>query len=461
MLNPHFNPKFTTYGTGICHLSIISHMLPFKTILVHLLLLFSIPSLLPGQCGLQSGPMNGHSAMLEATIWVQTKCAQEVMIRYWEEGDTTTSKYTTPVLTQKENGYTAKLLADKVAPGKTYAYELYIDDAKVRIDHPLRFRTQPLWQWREDPPDFSFIAGSCAYVNEPEYDRPGEAYGGNYEIFTAIAREEAEFMVWLGDNTYLREVDWDSRTGIYHRYTHTRSLPEMQPLLGKMHHYAIWDDHDYGPNDSDRSYWGKELTREAFVDFWANPGVGVGGSEGITGFFQWNDCDFFLLDNRWYRGPIDSIEACFGDLQIQWLIDALRYSKAPYKFICTGGQILSDAAIFENYARFAEEKARLMAMLDRYDISGVVFLTGDRHHSEITKMVTDDGDLFYDITSSALTSKTYNHDNEQNTFRVPGSMIGERNYAVISLAGPYGQRICSVVFKDVTGKPILEYTLDH
>src|SRR5690606_34340514 len=181
----------------------------------------------------------------------------------------------------------------------------------------------------------------CTYINDEPYDRPGKPYGGGYEIFNAMYQEKPDMMMWLGDNVYLREVDWNSKTGIYYRYTHTRSLPELQPLLASTHHYAIWDDHDYGPNDADRSFWGKDMTLKAFKDFWANPNYGVGGTEGITGTFFWEDCQFFLLDDRWYRSPMPGKEY-FGQTQLNWLVDALRSSKATFKFICTGGQILND-----------------------------------------------------------------------------------------------------------------------
>ena len=98
-------------------------------------------------------------------------------------------------------------------------------------------------------PDFRFVIGSCAYINDPPYDRPGEPYGGEYEIFEQIAAQRPDFMIWLGDNVYLREPDWNSEAGILYRYTHTRSLPQLQKLLRICPHYAIWDDHDFGPND--------------------------------------------------------------------------------------------------------------------------------------------------------------------------------------------------------------------
>ena len=48
-------------------------------------------------------------------------------------------------------------------------------------------------------------------------------------------------MIWGGDNIYLREADWDSKTGIHHRYTYSRKIKETQALLAKTQNFAIWD----------------------------------------------------------------------------------------------------------------------------------------------------------------------------------------------------------------------------
>jgi alkaline phosphatase D len=412
------------------------------------------------QCGLQAGPMPGASDFLEVTVWVQTTCAATVDMVYWPVDDPADKRISDPVSTGKTHGFTAHLVADRVDPGQTYGYAVRIDGEEIERPYPTQFRTQHLWQWRKPASDFAFLAGSCTYVNEPEVDRPGTPYGGGYGIFGAMAAEKPDLMVWLGDNVYLREVDWNSKTGVYHRYRHTRSVPELQPLLAATHHYATWDDHDYGPNDSDRSYWLKDITLQAFKDFWANPNYGAGGTEGITGTFFWEDCQFFILDDRWYR-EVRPGHDYFGRQQVDWLIEALRFSKASYKFICTGGQVLSDAALYENYAVFPDERRALLDSLDKYDIPGVIFLTGDRHHSEITAMTTADGDTFVDITASALTSSTRMRADEPNTMRVPGSMVGVRNYARLEVAGPPGQRVCTVSFRDEQGRVLFAYTMTH
>ena len=200
-------------------------------------------------------------------------------------------------------------------------------DKLIQRSYSLEFQTQVLWQWRTDPPPFRFATGSGAYINETIYDRPGKPFGGEYEIYTRIYEQNPDFMLWLGDNFYLREVDWNSRTGILKRLTHGRATKEFQPLLGSVHNYAIWDDHDFGPNNSDRGFWNKETTLEAFKLFWPNPSYGINGKPGTTTFFEWADVDFFLLDNRYYRTPNSRKHAyreMLGEDQLEWLEDCME-----------------------------------------------------------------------------------------------------------------------------------------
>jgi alkaline phosphatase D len=228
------------------------------------LILFSFIRLHAQHPLLQSGPMVGYAEMLEVMLWAQTKSPAKVQIAYWNLSAPADTLLTDPVATEKQYACTAKLIADRVEPGQRYGYQLRIDGKRVALSYPTEFQTLPLWQWRGDPPNFTVATGSCAYVNDPPYDRPGNPYGGDYQIYEAIHKMRPDVMLWLGDNTYLREPDWNSRTGILYRNTHTRSLPEMQALMASAHNYAIWDDHDFGPNDSDGSFVHKDLTYEAF-----------------------------------------------------------------------------------------------------------------------------------------------------------------------------------------------------
>lgn len=399
--------------------------------------------------------MVGYSDMREVMLWAQTTQPARVQIRYHETDKPSPTYLTNEVQTNRQTAFTAHLLADRVEPGKKYTYELLIEGQKVSLPYPTQFQTQTLWQWRTDPPAFQFAVGSCTYVNEPEYDRPGKPYGGGYEIFTTMAAQKPDFMLWTGDNTYTREVDWNSRTGVLRRYTHTRSLPEMQPLLASTHNYAIWDDHDYGPNDSDRSFWIKPVTLEAFKLFWANPNYVF--PEGCTGTFFWNDCQFFLLDDRTFRAPNDKPDGpdkvYFGDKQIRWLLDALTFSQAPFKFIITGGQIINPTQAFENYAMYGTEREKLLNAIAEAKIPGVLFITGDRHHSILHKQERPGTYPLYDLTISPLTSsvaKPRADELTQPTY-VDNTLVTERNFGLLSVSGPQKDRVLTIKVLDQKG----------
>lgn len=407
---------------------------------------------------LQSGPMVGYSTMKEVMLWVQTKEEATVHFEYFAQEKSMAKQKSQAIRTKKEDAFVAKVVLE-VEPGKKYTYDLFINDKKINLSYDLSFQSQTLWQWRSDPPNFSFAFGSCNYVNDAPLDRPGKPYGGEHFIFANILKKKPDFMVWAGDNTYLREADWNSRTGILYRHTHTRSLKELQPLLGSVHHYAVWDDHDYGPNNSDKSYWNKDITREAFKLFWGNPNYGLGG--GISGTFFWQDVQFFMLDNRYFRSPNNSLETnkeLLGKRQMDWLIDALISSSAPFKFIVIGTQVINpfQASWTENYDKFPEEKARLMKAIADNNISGVFFLSGDRHHTELSKIDRPDTYPLYELTVSPLTAGAAGErgEEEANTRRVADTYFGKRNFAVLSVEGERRNRQLNITIFDNQGEEV-------
>ena len=189
-------------------------------------------------------------------------------------------------------------------PVVTYGYRVWLDGKPCRPRRTLRFRTQPLWRWRGTHRRSKWRREAVPTSTRPAYDRPGKPYGGDYQIFNSIADQRPDLMLWLGDNVYLREPDWGSWSGIVHRYTHTRSLPELQRLLRGTDHVAIWDDHDFGLERCRRLLCERHRSRAAFDLFWANPTTSVKAAPGTTTtMFQYNDIDFFLLDDRSVRVP--------------------------------------------------------------------------------------------------------------------------------------------------------------
>jgi alkaline phosphatase D len=392
---------------------------------------------------LQSGPMVGYCEMTEAVIWAQTTKEASVRVDYYAK-DKPSKVFSSKTYKSSENNYfTNHIVLTQLQQGKEYHYDLLINNQKIALPYDTSFSSKKLWQWREKAPDFTIALGSCSYISEEALDRPGKPYGSNYSIFESIAKKNPDIMLWGGDNVYLREADWDSKSGIYHRYTHTRSLKEMQPLLASTQNIAIWDDHDFGPDDSDRGFYNKYTTQQAFKDFWANKSYGMDAEqkEGIFSSYNWSDAEFFLLDNRFFKSPnkrLTGEKTMLGTAQIQWLIDALTYSKASFKIIVIGGQVLNTEAVFENYENYKSEKDFLLSEILANQIKGVVFISGDRHFTELSSLKRPNTYSLYDWTVSPLTSGHGNLERitkEPNTNRVLGSLFAQHVFGTLSFSG--------------------------
>jgi alkaline phosphatase D len=120
--------------------------------------------------------------------------------------------------------------------------------------------------------------------------------------------------------------------------------------------------------------------------------------------------------------------------------------------IVTGSQVLNGYSRFDALRAYPAEHNELLAFLDKNKIPGVIFITGDRHHSEIIKMERNKGYPLYDVTSSPITSSPAKTQGAEinNPTRV-GREIDEQNYARFSVTGEGRERKMKVEFLGVKG----------
>jgi alkaline phosphatase D len=412
-----------------------------------------------------SGPMLGPVELRDAKVWVEVSPeVKSAAIQYNKKG----AAQIKTVVYKGELGNEFNPIQFTIGGleyNTTYQYKIWINGKATAAAGELT--TKDLWQWRKAPPEFSFLTGSCAYFNEPIYDRPGKPYGGDSSIFESMAKEKAAFMLWLGDEWYTREVDYYSEWGLWNRASHDRALPILQNFWKAMPHFAIWDDHDYGPNDIGKNYTLKEPSRKVFNSYFCNPSAGENG-QGIYTMTSWGDADIFMTDDRWWRSADrmkDSVDGkpnpekrVLGEQQMEWLKNSLLYSSATFKIIALGSQVLNPVSPFDKLGNFPVEYDELMNFIKEYKINGVLFLTGDRHHSEIIKVDRPGTYALYDITVSPLTSGTHSFGGAEknNPYRVLG-IDEKQNYARFSFSGKRNERKLLVEFFGIKGEKLGEW----
>ena len=421
--------------------------------------------------GIISGPRADNIELRTAVIWLEvTPAIKNISVRFVETGKNADAKVINykGELGKDFNPITIQLNGLKM--NTAYNYSILIDGKVVPQKFPLQFTTKDLWQYRKPAPDFTFLSGSCAYFNEPEYDRPGTPYGGDSSIFETMANTKAAFHLWLGDNWYTREVDQSSVWGLQYRASHDMSLPILQKLFSAMPQYAIWDDHDYGPNDEGKSFILKDESRKVFMNYWNNPTYGEDG-KGIYTKVSYSDVDIFLTDDRFFRsedkiqdsinGKPNAYKTYFGKQQMEWLKNALVYSSATFKIIAVGSQVLNPFSEYECMRNYSFEYNELTDFLASQQISGVLFFTGDRHHSEVIKQSRKNLYPLYDVTISPYTSgvSKVRGDELNNPARIAGTLVEAQNFGKISVRGKKNERILKIEFIGTKGDKLAEWSV--
>ncbi len=442
---------------------------------IHIFLLFLLPFCVLAQQPneLISGPMLGQVELRTATIWAEVKPATQVSLQYYKKGNRDSPK-TLRMQTGWDDWYSpVKFRLVDLEMNTEYEYELFASvKGKNNSLAKSSFKTQELWQWRKPAPDFTFLTGSCAYFNDPQYDRPGKPYGNDSSIFETMAKEKAAFMLWLGDNWYTRESDFHSEWGLWYRASRDRSMKILQPFLRSTTHYAIWDDHDYGPNNANGSYALKTESRDVFKQYWANPSYGE-NDEGIYTKFSYADVDVFMMDDRYFRsadeiaprveGKMNEEKRMWGKKQLHWLKNALAASDAPFKIIASGSQFVNMLSRSDCLALFPVEFEELMVFLHKEKIEGVVFLSGDKHHSEVIAYPRTNGYTLYDITSSSLTAGVSRASGleKDNPDRVANTLIEQNNYTRVTVSGARNQRVMKVEFIGLKGDLLGSFSINE
>ncbi len=440
------------------------------TILFTLILIFTITY---SQTGLKSGPWAGNVELRNATIWAElTPSVKKASIKYFPATNTKVIKTVAYKGTLGNEFNPIKIELNGLDFNTTYVYQLILDGKPVTTPFTTNFTTKDLWQFRKPAPDFSFLAGSCAYFNEPVYDRPGKPYGGDSSIFETMAKTPAAFHIWMGDNWYAREVDFYSAWGLNYRASRDRGQKVLQEFMAKMPQYAIWDDHDYGPNDAGKSFILKEESRNIFKNYSLNPGYGQEG-KGIYTKVSYSDVDIFLTDDRYFRSEVelpDSIngkpsadKTFLGAMQIDWLKNALLFSTATFKIIVVGSQVLNPLNEWECMHHYGHEYNELINFLADQKINGVVFFTGDRHHSEVIKLDREGLYTLYDVTISPYTSGISKVRGAElnNPYRINNTLVEAQNFGKISFTGKAKERTMKVEFIGTKAEKLGEWSISE
>lgn len=305
------------------------------------------------------GPMVGHTTHNSSTIWYYAGEGSTVELRYGKAGTPGSELQKLNMAPRPQHNFTSLANLEKLQPKTDYQYEVWVDGTKAGEGN---FSTAPI---PYQPVDYDYLFASCTSF----------AVSKDQKAWDAILEQDYDFQMFHGDNVYANNTTHDVLWG-YHM--EQRSIPNFAEVLTQAPTYATWDDHDFGPNDSDGSEPGKEESLRLFKNVWSNPSYGEADNPGVYYTYMWGDVQYFVLDNRYHRtargkGPENTQ---LGAKQRAWLLAELKKSRAPFKIILSGGTIQRGK---EQWATYEMELKEIMNFVRDHKIYGVLFQGGDVH----------------------------------------------------------------------------------
>ncbi|MBI3134117.1 MAG: alkaline phosphatase family protein [Bacteroidetes bacterium] len=301
-------------------------------------------------------------------------------------------------------------------------------------------------------------------------------------IFDVIVKHDPDLFIFLGDNIY---GDTRDMQVLKAKYDQLAQKPSFMHLKDSVEILATWDDHDYGENDAGRHYPKKEESKELFLDFFGEPEDSERRRHaGIyTSYLyetQGKKLQLILLDNRTFRdnpkqysgefandqryfyemdyGPYTSSQTdstLLGAEQWAWLEQELL-KPADLRLICSGTQFGIEFNGYESWANFPHEQKRMLELIQKTKASGVLFLTGDVHYAEISKLETPGLYPIYDITASGLSSTW--HFATPNKNRIEGPVM-ENHFGMLTIDWEAEDPTITMEIWDIQNNQRMEYTI--
>ncbi len=326
-----------------------------------------IPPPQPGQPYLQLAPMLGHVSAGDARIWIKATGAAKWSVRVSEHADLADARTIDGPPLVEASAFTGVALVDGLKADTRYFYSVLLDGQPAMSRPWSSFTTAPA-DGAKSRVRFAF--GSCL-GKEPWLDAAMWA--------DLDARTPVDLVLLLGDNHYANTPEPAKQRAAFIAHRDNagfRSLFQRTPM------YAVWDDHDFGVNDSDGTQKDKDLSLRTFKEFFANPGYGEPENPGVYFKFTRGGIDFFMLDDRFHRSPNkapdDENKTMLGAKQLAWLKRELLASKATLKVIGAGGEWQADSTE-DSWKSYAREEQDLFDFLAEHDMKKILLLSGDRH----------------------------------------------------------------------------------
>ncbi|MCP4958969.1 MAG: alkaline phosphatase family protein [Actinomycetia bacterium] len=266
-----------------------------------------------------------------------------------------------PAVAVRDPDHPVTLVAEDLKPATQYEYAVEIDGVRDDV-RTGRVRTFP-----EGAGSFTVAIAACARTNS------------NGAVFDTIRELDPDLYISAGDLHY-RNIHENSQSQFRSAYAEVHNSPAQSALYRSAPIAYVWDDHDFGPSDSNADAASRPAAWATYRTHVPHYELPSGNDGPIYQAFTIGRVRFVMTDTRSMRQPDDGV--LLGDAQLEWFFEELleaRDTHALTVWISSIPWIGSPDPNGDYWSGYAAEREEIGRFLHRHAITGLVMLGGDAH----------------------------------------------------------------------------------
>ncbi len=317
------------------------------------------------EAGPYSGAVSDSSAVL---VYKLSLPDQKCMVEYSEDSLLRGSKFSDVYTTSGADANYIKVGLKNLAPETEYFYRLVLNGKKLDKSRG-KFQT-----FSDNPHSFAFAFGNSL---KSESRRSG---------LRAAVDKDILFFLHTGDLHY-DNIDI-ADIGLFRNSYQKALLRNDMSYMGKRVPFVyMWDDHDYGPNNSDKTAPGRLESGRAYRECIPHyPMIAIEKNGPIYQAFTVNNTRFVLTDLRSKRNqnrmPDNEHKSMMGDAQLTWFMNEIKESSETHPLIIWVSSVPYTAekrAGGDSWDGFTHERRAIANFIKEHNIKNLMIISGDAH----------------------------------------------------------------------------------
>jgi len=318
---------------------------------------------------IEVGPYSGAVSDTSAVIVYKLSLpGQECRVEYASDSLMRESEFSDSYITSGDQANYIKVLLRNLEPGTKYFYRLELNGKKIERSRG-KFST-----FSSTAESFKFAFGNSL---KTESRRSG---------LMAAIEKDISFFLNTGDLHYddISVPDIGLFRNSYQKAFLRKDMSKMGRTIPFVY---IWDDHDYGPNNSDKTAPGRLESGRAYRECIPHYPLAAQENNGaVYQAFTVNNTHFVLTDLRSRRDknnqPDNEQKTMMGKEQLAWFMNEIKKSSLKYPLVIWVSSVPFTAEKKEggdNWNGFTCERKRIADFIKENEINNLMIISGDAH----------------------------------------------------------------------------------